>query len=69
MSDITKQEFDETLNSILEILEREQKLINVITAIPGVHELIAEEFNNEVINTWEEKIAEDRAHENQKEAD
>lgn len=45
---ITQQEFDNGLRGILKEMTGEQ-LLN----LPGVYEIVSEEFNNDVISAWE----------------
>lgn len=47
---LTQREFDNILTDIL----RETKAIELIT-VPGFYEIVAEEFNNEVLTRWRKK--------------
>lgn len=46
---ITQKEFDQILQNILKKQTGEQLL-----HIPGIYEILTEEYNNEVISVWEE---------------
>jgi len=48
-SKITSDEFNETLAGILQDVTA-----NTLLDIPGIYEILAEEYNNEVIEKWEE---------------
>lgn len=48
MRQITQDEFDDILIEILEDKSR-----TTILQIPGIYEILAEEFNNDVISRWE----------------
>ena len=49
---MTDDEFDEILQEILEC-----KMTIQILSIPGVYELISEEYNNEVLDLWARRQA------------
>jgi len=46
---MTQQEFDDILEDL--VRKNAANLLN----IPGVYEAVAEHFNNEVLETWEEQ--------------
>jgi len=50
-SKMTQEDFDNILNSILQGMDGSQLLL----AIPGIYEIVSEEFNNEVLTIWENK--------------
>jgi len=49
-SKMTQEDFDNILNSILQGMNGSQLL-----TIPGIYEILSEEFNNEVLTAWENK--------------
>lgn len=46
---IPQEEFDRILTGILREMRGDQLL-----TIPGIYEILAEEFNNDVLDVWEE---------------
>jgi hypothetical protein len=53
-NNMKQEEFDQILLSIL----REQTAEQLIS-IPGIYEILAEEFNNEVLDRWENEQEEE----------
>ena len=47
---MTQTEFDNILMDILN-----DTRINQIIDIPGIYEILSEEFNNEILDIWEQK--------------
>ena len=50
MSDITQAEFDNILKQFLKNFKGTELL-----SIPGIYEILSEEFNNDVIAVWEKQ--------------
>ncbi len=48
MSEMTTDEFDGILEGIVDMMTPAQ-----ILSIPGIYEILAEELNNDVLDTWE----------------
>jgi hypothetical protein len=49
-SKMTQDDFDKHLLGVMECMSMEQVL-----SIPGVHEAVSEELNNEVLDAWASK--------------
>lgn len=47
--EMTQEEFDNGLMNILGEMKASQ-----LISIPGIYEILAEHFNNEIIDKWEE---------------
>ena len=47
-STITTEEFDERLIGMLSLIQAKQLL-----DIPGIYEIVSEEFNNDILEQWE----------------
>lgn len=48
-SKMTQQDFDDHLDSVIECMTKEQ-----LVGLPGVKEILIEEFNNDVLDSWSE---------------
>lgn len=55
---ITTEAFDEILGEILDDMKA-----STLLAIPGIYEILAEEYNNEVLERWEDEWRRDEEYE------
>lgn len=51
IDEMTTEDFNQILIEILQEMKASQ-----LIDIPGIYEIVAEEFNNEVIDKWIEKV-------------
>lgn len=58
---MTQEEFDDILSDLVN-----QAGSDVLMSIPGIYEIVSEHFNNDVLDAWEEKHADEIAEEQER---